>query len=105
MAYSLVVGSLEPEMKLSVSEADGPADLTDATAIELQWLRPDGTVALVPLIGVDLANGIVKRVWSAGDTDIAGTHQGRVIVTPADLRQRTYPRDGTSFLWVFYPAL
>lgn len=101
--YSLTVGDLEPEMEIDCSNQ--LTLLLDAIDISLKWWKPDGSdPVLVPLVLVDQPTGIVKRVWSAGDTDLSGIHQGRVIVTTSGDKQATYPDDGSYITWVIFPS-
>lgn len=110
MSFSLIVGDLEPDMFLTASVSDTAQDLSDAVSVELRWRKPDGTESLVDLTVVDAATGQYKRVWEAGDTDMAGVHRGRIVVTwdgeddmtTADDEVQTFPNDGSWFLWLVY---
>jgi len=102
MAYSLIVGDLEPDMELQATENSVPKNLTTATAINMRWKKPDGTVSLVALTAVALATGTVKRVWALGDTDQVGTHYGRIVVIHANSELQTFPSDGSWFVWNIY---
>lgn len=103
--YTLVVGDLEPDMEIDVSGQ--LALLTGATSLALEWYKPsaDGSGGFdapiqVPLVAIDLTTGRVKRVWAAGDTDRAGIHKGRVIITCSNSELMHYPNDGTFLYWV-----
>ena len=104
MSYSIVVGDLQQDLNLDLN-----VDLTTAVSYQLLWRKPDDTETLVALTAADLTLGQVKRVWVAGDTDMAGVHRGRVVVTwegdipdPSDDRPQTFPNDGTWFIWYVY---
>lgn len=103
--YSLVVGDLEPDMEIDLTTNGQAVDLTGATALQLQWLRPDGTIVDVALVAIDLTAGRVKRQWVAGDSAQAGTHYGRVIVTMSNGETETFPNDGSSVVWNIYTQL
>lgn len=102
--FSLVAGDLEPDMPLTATMNDVAEALTGALAIEMRWRKPDGTLALVDLTAVDLATGQVKRVWDAGDSDMVGTHLGRIVVTRSTGEIQTFPNDGSWFAWTVVPA-
>lgn len=105
MAYSLVVGDLEPDMELTATVNDVAAVLTGALALNLRWKKPDNTISTVALTAVDLAVGKVKRVWVVGDTAQAGTHYGQIVVTKSNGELQTFPSDGSAFIWNVYPIL
>lgn len=101
--YNIVQFDLEPDMVLNVLMNAAPQPLGAATSIQMRWWKPDGTISLVSLTSVDLVNGVVKRVWLAGDTDQIGEHFGRVFVTWANAETETFPNDGTRFQWRVRP--
>lgn len=110
MSYSLIVGDLEPDMFLTAAVSDVAQDLSDAVSVELLWRKPDGTESTVALTPVNAATGQYRRVWAAGDTDMAGVHRGRIVVTwdgPSDLTSaddevQTFPNDGSWIIWYVY---
>lgn len=99
MSYSLVRGDLDPDMFIDLDMNDVAESLGGALAIELEWTRPDGTEVTVDLEVVDAAAGQVKRVWEDGDTEIVGTHTGRVVVTRSNGDRQHFPSDGSRFSW------
>lgn len=105
--YTIVKGDLAPDMLITVSSSAEPggSNITGALAIELDWLKPDGTRSSIALATVDLSTGQVRRQWQTGDTDVPGTHQGRVVVTRGDGRQQTFPSDGSALRWVVQDEL
>jgi len=102
MGYSCIQGDLLDDMEIDITTVGAPKDLTSALAINLNWLRPDGTSALVPLIAIDLVGGRMKRVWSAGDTAIVGAHRGQVVITWPSSKPQTFPIDGSFIIWWVY---
>ena len=102
MSYSLLVGDLEPDMRIDVLAGTVAADLTGAIDVSMHWKKPDGTEVDVALTAVSLASGQLKRVWAAGDTDIPGTHYGRVAVTMASGEVQSFPNDGSWIIWHVY---
>ncbi len=106
MSFSMIAGDLEPDMNLAAVVNGEPESLADGDidTIELVWLKPDETRETVPLTAVSLADGYVKRVWAAGDTDDVGVHRGRILVTYDSGETKTYPNDGSWFFWWVYAA-
>jgi hypothetical protein len=102
VSYSLIVGDLESDMFVTAAVAGVADDLRDADTVELDWLKPDGTRVTVPLVAVDAQVGQYKRVWEAGDTDLAGVHRGRMVVTWPTDEPQTYPNDGSWMIWYIY---
>ena len=100
--YSLVQGDLEPDMVITLAAPGALASLPTATAVNLYWKKPDGTIATVPLVVVNATTGQVKRVWAIGDTALAGLHRGIVQVTGANGEIASDPNDGTHLLWWVY---
>lgn len=97
--FSLGEGDTAPDLDI---EIDDGANLTGATSINLEVTRPDGTEVILALTSVDLVNGLVKREWSAGDTDIPGVHSAIVrLVLGGD--PQTFPADGSRLQWVVMP--
>jgi hypothetical protein len=94
-----IAGDLEPDLELTIDQAATAESLTLASAIQMRWRRPDGTQSLVTLTAIDLPNRRVKYVWQAGDTDMVGTHFGRVVITRSNGERETFPKDGSWFYW------
>jgi hypothetical protein len=100
MSVEIVQGDLEPDIQFTCSVNGTAEDISDSTARVLRWKKPgEETTVDVALTTVSLAAGTVKRVWAAGDTDIAGAHRGRVVVTRANGETQTFPSDGSWFIW------
>lgn len=98
----LIKGDTKPDLEFTITVDDVAQDLTTASTIELKWIKPDDTVETVSLTAVDLVNGEVKKVWTAGETDIVGYHRGRVVVTWSDDNIQTFPNDGSWYIWAIY---
>ena len=105
MSFDLVVGDLEPDIIFQALENSIPKNLSSTTAIVLQWLKPDATVVVVTLTAVNLTLGLVKYVWVSGDTLLAGTHAGRIVVTYTNGDVQTFPSDGSSVIWNVHEQL
>ena len=103
--FTIISGDVDPAMEIDVTDISGVVDLSTALSIDLLWQKPDGTDSTVPLVGIDLPNGRVKRVWVAGDTDQVGAHRGQVKVVNADGNPTTYPGSGWWIYWFVYPSL
>jgi hypothetical protein len=100
-----VQGDLEPDMVMTVTAQGALAALATALSVQLRWKKPDGTTSMVTLTVVDVVNGIVKRVWQTGDTNITGLHRGQIVVTASNGETATSPADGTDILWMVYAAV
>jgi hypothetical protein len=103
--YSLVVGDLEPDMEIDLTNQ--LSLLTGALALNLEWFKPDGlggflAPVTVPLVAIDQPNGKLKRVWVSGDSSIAGIHRGRVIVTTSNSELAHWPDDGSYLYWIVH---
>lgn len=107
MAYSLIQGDLEPDMQIPLTVNGAPMDLTGALSVDMEWMLPDGSVVTVGLSVVAPATaGLVKKTWAAGETSMAGTHRGRVVVTwpGSPERPQTFPNNGSWEIWNVYAA-
>lgn len=101
VGYSIIRGDLEPDLVFPCKRNGVAVDLTGALAHTMRWLKPNGTVLTgVALVASDLAAGELKRVWVAGDTDLAGVHRAQVVVTAENGETMTFPSDSTHFTWV-----
>jgi len=73
MSYNIIRGDLEPDMELTAA-IDGTAEsLTGALAYVLRWLKPDGTLSTVSVIGATratlvIADDVVESVDATLDT-------------------------------------
>lgn len=109
MTYSLVTGNLKPDMLITLVAPGAIAALPTAQSANMLWTKPDGTTVTVPLIVVTAGNGVsgavLKRVWSAGDTALAGLHKGTVMITDASGNPVSDPTDGTHMTWWIYAQL
>lgn len=107
--YSLVSGDLKSDMLITLSAPGAIAALPTAQAANMLWTKPDGTTVTVPLIVVSPGNGtsgaVLKRVWSAGDTALAGLHKGTVRITDSAGNLCSDPNDGSHMCWWIYAAL
>jgi hypothetical protein len=92
-------GDLEPALLMTLYWSDRSlvTELADAVSLTFSlWASPragnpiiDHAAATV----VDAANGIVKYVWAAGDTDEPGEYYGRFFVELSDGRNGSWPDD------------
>lgn len=102
----LVQGDLEDDLPVLLVDLSGsPVDISDATQTPvLHWRKPDGTVVDASLTVVDAASGKVGRIWSTGDTDVAGLHRAQVVVQRA-AGEQVFPLDGTHFRWIVHALI
>lgn len=104
MAFHIVKGNLAPDLQI-VLDVNGTAeDISDASAIVMRWVKPDGTIVEERELvedddGGGLEAGAVKCVWEAGDTDVVGVHRAVVTVTRGNGDPQSFPSDGTAVLW------
>jgi hypothetical protein len=98
--FAIVQGDLVPDLTLTCMVNGQAEDISDATALVMQWVKPDHSTSEVALVAVDLSAGRVKYSFASGDTDQAGTHQARVKVTHASGKVQHFPSDGTYFSWL-----
>lgn len=110
MAFHLVAGNLESDLRI-VLDINGVAeDISDATAITMRWLKPDGSLVterelVADAAGGGLAAGAVKCVWVEGETDEVGVHQAQVNVTRGNDEGQTFPSNGTYITWHVHAPL
>lgn len=112
MAFKIVAGDLEPDLRVVLKVNDATEDISDAAAdgVTMRWLKPDGTfVEARELVedddGGGFAAGAVKCVWEAGDTDVAGLHQAQIVVVRGNGEPQTFPSNGKYLKWTVYEAL
>jgi hypothetical protein len=85
---------LEPALRATLKDADGPVNLTGLTVRFLMRdssgiLKASGLCTLV-----DAPNGVVTYSWQSGDTDTAGDYTAEFEVTVSVGRTRTFPNGG-----------
>jgi len=92
-----------PNVEATLSDVDGPIDLTDCTvkfrmslpALDDKFVEKDATVVM-PQTGADV--GKVYAEFVDGDTDTIGTYSVEWKVTFPNAKVATFPRGtGTSF--------
>jgi hypothetical protein len=100
--FAIVQGDLVPQLLLTCTVNGLAEDLSgDFASAVLEWTKPGGTIVEVALATVDLTQGSFSYTWQAGDTDIVGTHLGRVRVTHVSgAKVQHFPSNGTRFSWV-----
>lgn len=82
-----------PKLRATLSDANGPVDLTGAT-VKVWWrLQSGGTEKSGTCTIVDAANGVVEYAWAAGDTDTAGDYYVEFVAT-FGIATMTFPNDG-----------
>lgn len=97
--FGIGQGDLLPDMEIEVNEGE---DISGASSIQLEVTRPDGEDVVWALTAVNLALGLVKHEWLAGETDIPGIYSAVVhLVRGGD--PQTFPADGTRLRWAVYP--
>jgi hypothetical protein len=74
-----------------------PVDLTGASVVFNMRVKPAGAVKVstgtMTAVG-SAVNGRQQYVWTASDTDTAGTYEGEVQATFSNGKIRTFPPDG-----------
>lgn len=94
--YTVKAGTTSKPLVLTLTETDGsPSDLTDAASIVLRvWYANDDIAEFDLTITGDPADGIVTRVWLAGETDIVGVHRCEIESVDAGGLVTIWPSDG-----------
>ena len=91
--YTIKQNDNYPDLQLTLSDKNGPINLTSATAVKL--ILKFGTTSVVgAMTKTDAANGVVTYTWAAGSTAVAGTYKGEVEITWATGKIETVPNDG-----------
>lgn len=119
MSYSIVQGTLDPPMPITVYTGGDVAFAIDeeTDTVVLKYKDPDGVLFEVelditseyveaPPVG-ELVNGTagqLRRIWQAGETDIPGVYLGRIFVT-REGRTRGFPSESLPFVWTVEPII
>ena len=94
--YKYVQGDTGPQIKVTITEADGTAVNLTGGSVTLHF-RASGTTTLLfsrPLlvVGDNATNGVAVLQWEAGDLDVdAGNYEGEIeTVTSTGQRETQY---------------
>lgn len=97
---TLVRGSTEPDLEITITDSRQNADFTGLTAGACRVLVEQDGVLIVDDTAddVDVApdgkSAVVKRAWGFGETDVAGRCWVSVEVEWAPDRTQTFPDEG-----------
>lgn len=92
MAFTIKQHDNYPDLVLTLSDQNGPINLTSATGVKL--ILKFGTTSIIgAMTKTDAANGVVTYTWGEGSTDLAGTYRGEVEITWATGKIETVPND------------
>lgn len=93
--FSLKQDDTWPAINATLSDANGPINLTTATTVKI-LLKPTGGGTLIQgtCTIVNAAAGTVRYQWVTGDTVAAGTYNGEFEITWADGKIGTVPNEG-----------
>jgi hypothetical protein len=84
-----------PPLRATLSDADGPVDLTTADTVRFIYKEPVGVTAVVRVTTVTAAtDGKIEYEWVAGDTAVATTYNAEFEVTWGDGEITTFPNAG-----------
>ena len=93
--FSLKQDDTWPPLNATLSDANGPINLTTATSVTF-IMKPTGGGS--PITGtctiVSAAAGTVRYVWVTGNTTVAGTYQAEFEILWADGKIGTVPNEG-----------
>lgn len=94
--YIIKKGDLLPKLSAVLKDKAGnPANLTGFSSVSLRFrLRPGGSLQVLSATIDDAVNGVVSRVWSAGDTDTPGVYDAEWRGVGPGGAQQTWPTDG-----------
>ena len=88
-----------PILRATLSDENGPVDLTGGTVKVWFCLKAGGTPKSGNCTIVDEAGGIVEYAWASGDSDTAGDYNLEFVATLAG-KTITFPNDGYLLLRV-----
>jgi len=94
--FTMKVGDTSPDFELQCQDDAGdPVSLSGASA-QFHMEDPDETEVLNTAASItDEANGEVRYVWEAGDTDLsAGVYDCEIQITYSDSKVETFPNTG-----------
>lgn len=94
MTATIKRGDAEPALRLTLTGADGPVDLTAATTVRLLLAARNGTLAVDAALAARPANGQLTYTWGLTDTAAIGSYRVEVEVTWPGGRKQTFPSDG-----------
>lgn len=86
-------GDTWPPLRATLEDADGPVDLTAATAVVLKLKSDTLAVRSAPATVEDAVAGAIFYVWESVTTAVAGSYQGEFEVTWGDGQVETFPND------------
>lgn len=84
---------LFPPLEATLSDENGPIDLSTATSVKL-LMKSGSTNVTGRCTVVDAANGRVRYDWIRGDTDTIGTYQVEFEITWPTALPETVPNTG-----------
>lgn len=90
-SITLVVGDTAPPLRATLSNANGPQDLTGATVVARLRRSIDGDLVEVDMDVEDAEAGIITHTWDASETDEALSYKVEFVVTFADGTIETWP--------------
>lgn len=90
---------LFPPLQATLSDQNGPIDLTTATAVKLLMKTTDGRISVTGACAiVDAVNGVVRYQWVRGDTDNIGEYNVEFEITWPTALPETVPNDGYNLI-------
>lgn len=93
--FSLKKHDTWPPLNATLSDANGPINLTAATTVKLIIKPTGGGSAITGTCAVISAPaGTVRYTWATGNTDISGTYSGEFEITWSDGKIGTVPNEG-----------
>lgn len=92
MSFQIKKNDTSPQLEAVLSNAAGtPIDLNGAS-VRFHMRRAGGPILIDAAATIVTAGaGLVRYVWTAGDTDTAGSYQAEFEVTYADSSIETFP--------------
>jgi hypothetical protein len=91
--FRLTAGDLLPPLEATLSDDNGPADLTGAT-VEIVY-RCGDTVITGECTVVSAEDGTIQYEWAEGDTDTPGMYAAKFVVTFASGKKQSFPNDSS----------
>lgn len=88
-----------PYLQASLSDANGPVDLT--TAVQVKFIAKGVSVTVTGTCSIiDATNGVIQYQWAAGDTGTPDDYEVEFEVTWPSAKVQTFPNDSYKSLTV-----
>lgn len=96
MAFRIKTNDTSPKLGVTLKDADGNVVSVAGGSARFHMKAYGATTLKIDAAATitDATNGKVEYVWSASDTDVAGTYYGEFEITYGDASVETFPNKG-----------